>query len=163
VSLVTKPLRRDAVAGLMARECDAYTSDYADLTQAQQQAGPDFVVLPDVITREPLSPAVRWEDDQWLVLVRSVLAVLVDAEQRGLKQAEAANAGKVQSAFLADTAGFARAMGINPLWAVRAVQAVGNYGELFERNLGAGSVLKLDRGANKLWTDGGRMWAPPLQ
>jgi general L-amino acid transport system substrate-binding protein len=163
VSLVTKQTRQDAVAALMARDCDAYTSDYADLVQAAQAAGANFEVLPDVITREPLSPAVRWGDDQWLVLVRGVEAVLVDAEQRGLKQAQAGNAGKVQSAFLTDTAGFARALGIHPLWAQRAVQAVGNYGEMFERNLGAGSALKLDRGPNKLWTDGGRMWAPPLQ
>ncbi len=163
VSLVTKKQRRAAVAALMAGECSAYTSDYADLAQAEQEAGADFAVLPEVITREPLAPAVRWEDDQWLVLVRGVLAALIDAEQRGLTQAQAGNAGKVQSAFRTDTAGFARALGINALWAERSVQAVGNYGEMFERNLGAGSALKLDRGLNKLWTDGGRMWAPPLQ
>jgi general L-amino acid transport system substrate-binding protein len=162
VTLVPKRLRSDAVAALVARECDAYTSDHADLVQAQQEAGAGVTLLPDIITREPLAPAVRWDDGQWLVLVRAALAVLVDAEQRGIKQAEAGNAGKAQSALLADTAGSARALGLDRRWAIRIVQAVGNYGEMFDRDLGAGSALKLDRGPNRLWTEGGMMWAPPL-
>jgi len=163
VTLVRKGLRQDAVQALVTGACDAYTSDYADLRQAQGEAGKDFIVRGDDITREPLSPVVRWDDGQWIVIVRGVHAALINAEARGLTQALAGGAGPVRQAFLADTAGFGRALGIDTAWALNSIQAVGNYGEIFDHDLGAGSDLKLDRGRNRLWTDGGMIWAPPLQ
>jgi general L-amino acid transport system substrate-binding protein len=163
IILVHQKLRADAVRALIDGTCDAYTSDFADIVQARAEAGSAFDVLPDDITREPLGPAVRWNDDQWLVLVRAVLAALIDAEARGLTQKLATDGGAITDAMSRATAGFASALRIDPRWALRAVAAAGNYGEMFDRDVGAGSELKLDRGRNRLWKNGGLMWAPPLQ
>lgn len=127
----------------------------------------NYVMLPETISKEPLSPVVRDGDERWFKLVRWVVQVLIAAEEKGLT---AARLGTVrgdadgETALLAglgpDHAGY---FGIPPGWARRAVEQVGNYGEIFERHLGARSPLRAERGQNDLWTRGGLMYAPPIR
>ena len=122
-------------------------------------------ILPERISREPLAPAVRSGDDDWLILVRWVLFALIAAEEAGITQAKA-QAGMSDATVrrvLEVDADIGKALGTSPDWALRAVQSVGNYGEMFERNLGSASPLKLERGLNSLWNRGGLMYAPPLR
>jgi general L-amino acid transport system substrate-binding protein len=108
---------------------------------------------------------VQQGDDDWLTLVRWVLFTLVGAEEAGITRD---NVGSrmddpaVRQVLGADAA-LSKALGTDPRWAVRAVQSVGNYGEMFERNLGTGSPLGIERGLNRLWTQGGLMYAPPVR
>jgi general L-amino acid transport system substrate-binding protein len=127
-----------------------------------------YVIRPESFAQSPLGPAVRWDDGQWVALVRAVYAALIDAEARGLTQADARLLIKGQPdpahpTYLDETAAVGRTFGISPLWAALAVSSVGNYGEIFARDLGAGSPLKLDRGPNRPWTQGGLLYAPPFQ
>jgi general L-amino acid transport system substrate-binding protein len=128
----------------------------------------DYVIRPEEIAKQPFSPAVRWDDPAWTALVRAVYAALIDADERGLTQAKAktispASTDPIAVAYLNETAPIGRALSLAPDWAARAVAAAGNYGEIFNRNLGAGSPLKLDSGPNKPWTEGGLLYAPPFQ
>lgn len=167
-----EPLVVDSAAGVadafFAGRCRAYTSDLSQLAGARLQApgGPQaFVLLPEMISKEPLGPAVRRGDDDWLTLVRWVLFTLIAAEENGVTQAnvrERARDPAVQRA-LGALGEHGKALGVDPDWALRLVQSVGNYGEIFERNLGRTSPLALDRGLNRLWTQGGLMYAPPAR
>jgi general L-amino acid transport system substrate-binding protein len=151
-------------------KCKAYTSDRSTLAAMRSRApgGPErYDILPEIISREPLAPVVRRGDEQWATIVRWVLNVLVIAEDRGFTAAnvrrtvESSTNPNVQR-FVAEGKSVARALGLPEDWYLRAVEAGGNYGEIFERNLGAGSPLKIERGQNRLWTDGGLLYAPPL-
>jgi general L-amino acid transport system substrate-binding protein len=127
-----------------------------------------YVIRPESFSQSPLGPAVRWDDGQWVALVRAVYAALIDAEQRGLTQDAARQLIKGQSVpahptYLDETGAVGRTFGISPLWAALAISSVGNYGQIFDRDLGAGSPLKLDRGVNRPWTAGGLLYAPPFQ
>ncbi len=127
-----------------------------------------FEILSERISKEPLGPVVRRGDDDWFTLVRWVLFALIAAEEAGITQDNIAMlVGKTNDPVLrrafGTNGGFGKALGVRDDWAVRAVKAVGNYGEMFERNVGRGSKLKLDRGLNRLWTEGGLMYAPPLR
>src|SRR5207253_2361070 len=108
---------------------------------------------------------VRDGDDDWVTLVRWVLFVLVAAEEGGVTQANVRE--RIKDSALVRTLGsadeFSTALGVTRGWAVRVIESVGNYGEMFERNLGSGSPLKLDRSHNRLWTQGGLMYAPPMR
>jgi general L-amino acid transport system substrate-binding protein len=111
---------------------------------------------------------VRRGDDDWFTLIRWVLFALIAAEEAGITQENiAANLKQTHDPVLRRAfgieGGFGKALGVGDDWAVRAVKAVGNYGEMFEKNVGRGSKLKLDRGLNRLWTEGGLMYAPPLR
>jgi general L-amino acid transport system substrate-binding protein len=128
--------------------------------------GPQSVqILPERIAKEPLSPAVRGGDQSWLTLVRWVLFALVAAEELGVTrdnlQSRLSEAAIRRA--LADGDESDRSLGVERGWRVRAVQSVGNYGEMFDRNLGPRTSLKLDRGLNRLWTQGGLMYAPPFR
>lgn len=171
--LTIKPLVFDssalAVAALADGRCNAYTSDVATLAAVRASApgGRSFRMLPEQISKQPLGPAVRNGDDGWFTLVRWVLFALIAADERDLTQANAAalhdsTDPAVQRMLRADS-DMSRLLGIAPEWSLRAVQSVGNYGEMFERNLGRGSPLGLDRGLNQPWNRGGIMYAPPLQ
>jgi general L-amino acid transport system substrate-binding protein len=152
-----------------AGRCQAYTSDASTLAAIRIQApgGPDGLrILPDRISKEPLGPVVNRGDEQWATLVKWVLLALVEAEERGITRA---NVRKVLETT-ADPAvqdflggGYAKALGIGPGWVVRVVETAGNYGEMFERNLGGGSPLKIERGLNRLWNQGGLMYSPPFR
>ena len=146
-----------------AGRCKAYTSDVSQLAAARLRApnGQAFRILPEHISKEPLAPVVRRGDEDWLTLVRWVLFALVAAEERDITQQNARDRGA--SRALISDAEISKALGTDPGWALRAVQSVGNYGEVFERNLGKQSPLKLERGLNRLWKDGGLMYAPPLR
>lgn len=169
-----KPLVIDSaievVDAFFAGRCVAYTSDASQLAAVRLRAsgGRTFRILPDRISKEPLAPVVRSSDTAWLTLVRWVLFALIAAEENGITRdnaralGESARAAGVRRALGAD-AELGKALGTDPDWALRAVQSVGNYGEMFERNLGGQSWLKLERGLNRLWTQGGLMYAPPMR
>jgi general L-amino acid transport system substrate-binding protein len=150
--------------------CDVLMDDVSALHEMLLRV-PDpaaYVIRPEQFSQSPLGPAVRWDDGQWVALVRAVYAALIDAEQRGLTQDQARLLinGKPDPAhptYLDETGAVGRSFGISPLWAALAVSAEGNYGQMFARDLGSGSPLKLDRGVNKPWTEGGLLYAPPFQ
>jgi general L-amino acid transport system substrate-binding protein len=154
-----------------AGRCGAYTSDSSQLAAVRLSApggSRNFVILPPRISREPIGPVVRRGDDEWYTVVRWVLFALIAAEEAGVtaKNAAELRVSSVHPALrraLGGGGGFGREMGVDDDWALRAVMSVGNYGELFERNLGPRSALGLERGLNRLWTDGGLLYAPPLR
>ena len=150
--------------------CDAYTTDRSGLaaTRAARAPNPgDYVILPEVISKEPLAPAVRQGDDQWNDIVRWTIYALFEAEEKGITSKNADEMAKSDDPtvkrLLGATPGMGKALGLDEKWALNAVKAVGNYGEIFERNVGEDSPLKLDRGPNNLWTHGGLMYAMPIR
>ena len=154
-----------------AGRCKAYMSDASQLAAARLRApgGPQaFVILPDRISKQPFAPVMRRGDDDWVTLVRWVLFALIAAEENGITRdnvramRESARNPAMRRA-LGESTEFGRALATDPDWALRAVQSVGNYGEMFERNLGIHSPLNLERGLNRPWTQGGLMYAPPVR
>jgi general L-amino acid transport system substrate-binding protein len=123
------------------------------------------VILPERIAKEPLGPVVRATDDAWLTLVHWVLLSLIAAEEYGVTQGNVKERMRDPAIAKALEPGtdVSTALGVEPGWVERAVLSVGNYGEIFERNLGARSPLGLERGVNRLWTQGGLMYAPPVR
>jgi general L-amino acid transport system substrate-binding protein len=125
------------------------------------------VILPQQISKEPLGPVVKRGDDEWFTLVRWVLFGLIEAEERGYTQANVraylARADPDTQRTVRISASFGRALGVGPDWALHVLEAVGNYGEMFDRNLGVNGPLKLERGLNRLWTQGGLMYSPPFR
>ncbi len=161
----------DVSSAFFAGRCRAYTSDASQLAAVRLRApgGPEaFDILSERISKEPLGPVVRRGGDDWFTLVRWVLYALIAAEEAGITRDNVAVVLRethdpiLRRAFGID-GGFGKALGVRDNWASLAVKAAGNYGEIFENNLGRGSVLKIDRGLNRLWTKGGLMYAPPLR
>lgn len=150
-------------------KCDVLTSDVSQLYALRLRLSqPDsHIILPDVISKEPLGPAVRQGDDQWFNTVKWMLYALINAEEMGVKAAtvdDALKSAKPDVRRLAGVEGtFGRQLGLSADWALRAIRQVGNYGEIYERNVGAGSKLGIPRGLNGLWTDGGIQYAPPIR
>jgi general L-amino acid transport system substrate-binding protein len=150
-------------------ECDAVTSDQSQLHALRSRlADPSTArVLPEFISKEPLAPAVPASDPHWLLFARLVLAVLVNAEEIGIDSGNVAKiasvARSVEVRGLLDLDGrFVAHLGLQPGWAQRMLQSVGNYGEMFERNLGASGTLQLERGQNAPWNRGGLLYAPRI-
>jgi general L-amino acid transport system substrate-binding protein len=161
----------EAMAAFSAGNCQAYTSDRGQLASARATApgGPGaYVILPGDIAKEPLGPAVLRGDEEWFTLVKWVLFALVAAEEYGITR-ENVQVKRQQKTdpmlqdFFAVSDRYSKALGVKPDWVAKTVESVGNYGEIFERNLGARSALKLERGFNRLWTRGGLMYAPPFR
>jgi general L-amino acid transport system substrate-binding protein len=162
----------EVAAAFFAGRCAAYSSDASQLAAARTTApgGPDrYVILPERISKEPLAPVVWGGDPEWATVVRWVLFVLVLAEEEGITRTNLESrlaAGAGQLAWLSqqeeDGGLLAQSLGLDPGWGARAVKAVGNYGEVYARNLGAESPLRIDRGLNRLWTEGGLLYAPPV-
>jgi general L-amino acid transport system substrate-binding protein len=157
-------------AAFFAGRCDVLTSDGSQLASIRaSRAGNanDFKILPEIISKEPLSPGVRANDPEWYQIVFWTTQALVEAEERGITQANVNDMKKsddpVVKRLLGVTPGLGKALGLDEEWAARAIAQVGNYGEIFERNVGQGSSLKLDRGVNALWTKGGLQYAWPLR
>ena len=150
-------------------KCDVLTSDVSQLYAERLKLGsPDnHIILPEVISKEPLGPAVRQGDDQWFNLVKWTLYALINAEELGVKSAtvdDALNSANPDIRRLVGNDGeFGQQLGLEKDWAARAVRAVGNYGEIYERNVGTGSRLSIPRGLNALWTQGGIQYAPPVR
>ena len=171
VKLLVIDSESDTVKAFYAGRCAALTADTSLLAIARLRAPggvQSHVILPERISREPLGPAVRRGDEDWFTLVRWVLHALVAAEAAGLTRDNIAARFKdsrdpVVQRLSGSDPRFGKALGARPDWMVQAVRAVGNYGEMYERNLGEGSALKLERGQNNLWTKGGLMYAPPLR
>lgn len=160
----------EATAAFAAGRCDALTSDAtALLGERRKLANPEgFTILPDVISKEPLGPTVRRGDDQWFDVARWTLFALINAEELGVTQANvdemAATSKNPDVRRLLGVEGeFGKGLGLAPDWAKAAIKAVGNYGEIYERTLGSGSALKLSRGPNALWSQGGLIYAPPVR
>ncbi len=160
----------EAEQAFFADRCDAYTTDASGLasTRAAKAGNPDdYAILPEIISKEPLAPAVRHGDDAFYDIVKWTIYALIEAEERGVTQANVLDLKASQDPnimrLLGTTPGMGEALGLDPEWALRAIKAVGNYGEIFERNVGTGSPLKLERGLNALWTDGGLIYAPPIR
>jgi general L-amino acid transport system substrate-binding protein len=151
------------------RKCDVMTSDVSQLyAERLKLATPDgHIILPEVISKEPLGPAVRQGDDQWFNLVKWTLYSLINAEELGIKSATLDDAVKSQNPDIRRLVGtegeFGEQLGLTKDWAARAVRVVGNYGEIYERNLGTQSRLSIPRGLNALWTQGGIQYAPPVR
>ena len=160
----------DLVKAFDESKCDTYTADLSQLYAVRLKlANPDdSIVLPDVISKEPLGPAVRQGDEQWFNIVRWTLFALIDAEEIDVTAA-AVDDLKAQSKkpsvrrLLGLEGTFGADMGLDADWATRAIKASGNYGEIFERNLGKGSPLAIERGINALWNAGGLLYAPPVR
>jgi general L-amino acid transport system substrate-binding protein len=154
--------RAEARAAYAEASCDAYTADRSALAaeRAALPAPDEHVILKDVISKEPLGPVVRDSDPQWTALIRWTLFALIDAEEQELDAAAMAGAGA--DAAKAMGAPAVKALGLADDWLVKVLAAVGNYGEVFERNLGAETPMQLSRGVNALWTQGGILYAPPM-
>ncbi|MBR1120270.1 amino acid ABC transporter substrate-binding protein [Bradyrhizobium lablabi] len=151
------------------RKCDVLTSDVSQLyAERLKLAAPDsHIILSEVISKEPLGPAVRQGDDQWFNLIKWTLYALINAEELGVKSAtvdEAVKSANPDVRRLVGSEGeFGPQLGLDKDWAARAVRAVGNYGEIYERNVGTQSRLSIPRGLNALWTQGGIQYAPPVR
>jgi len=150
--------------------CDAYTTDRSGLaaTRAGKAPNPDdYVILPEVISKEPLAPAVRHGDDEWFEIVKWSVYAMIDAEEKGI------NSANVDAMLKSDDPEIQRMLGVSPgmgkalhldeKWLYNIVKQVGNYGESFERNVGKNSPLKLARGLNALWNDGGILYGMPVR
>ncbi|TDR92970.1 amino acid ABC transporter substrate-binding protein [Enterovirga rhinocerotis] len=153
-----------------AGRCDVYLSDASTLSASRaSRAGKveDFAILPERITKSPLSPVVRADDAQWFAVARWTLNLLIEAEELGVTSAnvEAQKQSKNPSVqrLLGVSPGIGKAFGLDESWGARVIASVGNYGEIFDRNLGPATKLGLERGQNALWNKGGLLYSPPFQ
>jgi general L-amino acid transport system substrate-binding protein len=160
----------EAIAqALGAGRCRAYTADLSDLgaIRSKLPAPTGFRILPELISKEPLAPLVRSDDQQWFGIVRWTIFALIAAEEMGVTSRNVDQMRASQNLDIRRLLGVApgngQTLGLNESWAADAIKAVGNYGEIFERNLGSSSPIRLDRGLNRLAKDGGLMYAPPLR
>ncbi|MCC7348333.1 MAG: amino acid ABC transporter substrate-binding protein [Variibacter sp.] len=159
----------EAVKAYDSGRCDAYTTDASGLYAARLKlTKPDeHVVLPEIISQEPLGPAVRHGDDQWFDIARWAFFAMVNAEELGITKANVEEMRKSDNPdvkrLLGTEGNFGEQFGLNKDWAYWIIRHVGNYGESFERNVGQGSPLKIARGLNALWTKGGLQYAPPVR
>ncbi len=149
--------------------CDCLTSDISQLA-GQRAVAPnpnDYEVLPQIISKEPLAPAVRHGDDQWFDIVNFVVMALINAEEFEITSAnidEKFNSDNPEiKRFLGVIPGMGETLGLSDKWAYNIIKQVGNYGEIFERNVGKNTSLGIERGLNALWTEGGLMYAPPFR
>ena len=153
----------------MAGRCDAYTSDISGLASDRSRIKntETLVILPEVISKEPLGPVVRHGDDEWFDVVKWSVYAMIAAEEMGITSKNVDTKKKSNNPdvrrFLGVTPGNGTALGLSENWAYNIVKQIGNYGEIFERNVGLNTPLKLKRGMNALWTRGGLMYAPPLK
>jgi general L-amino acid transport system substrate-binding protein len=154
-----------------AGRCQAYTTDASGLASIRNKIlskPTDHVILPELISKEPLGPSVRRGDDEFFAIVKWTVFALIEAEEYGITQAnvdqlKADSKDPAVQRILGTSEDTGKLLGLDKDWAYRAIKAVGNYGEVFERNVGPNSVLKLPRGANNLWSKGGLMYAPPIR
>lgn len=159
----------EVLAAYDAGRCDAYTTDASGLyaERLKLKNPDDHIILPEIISKEPLGPAVNQGDQQWGDLVRWTMFALLNAEELGVTSKNVDQMLKSQNPevrrLLGVEGAFGESMGLSKDWVVKIVKAVGNYGEVFERNVGQGSPLKIKRGQNALWNKGGLQYAPPVR
>jgi general L-amino acid transport system substrate-binding protein len=166
---VTFATANEAIKAYDAGRCDSYTTDASGLyAERLRLANPDdHIILPEIISKEPLGPVVRHGDDQWFDIVKWVLFAQINAEELGITQANVDEMVKSTNPdikrFVGTEGNYGEQLGLTKDWAVHIIKLVGNYGEMFDRNVGSGSPLKIDRGLNKLWNKGGVQYAPPIR
>jgi general L-amino acid transport system substrate-binding protein len=167
---VTIEKYEEVTGAFIAGRCDAITSDASQLAAIRANDTPnpaDYVILPELISKEPLGPSVRQGDDQWFNVVKWSLFAMLEAEERGVTSANVDEMLKSQDPniqrLLGVTGDLGKGMGLDNKWAYNIVKQVGNYGESYDRTVGMGSKLQLPRGLNALWTDGGLMYSPPVR
>jgi general L-amino acid transport system substrate-binding protein len=152
-----------------AGRCDVLTSDASQLagTRAISPNPKDYIILPEIISKEPLAPCVRHGDDQWRDIVDFSVLAMIQAEEYGITSQNVDEMLKSTDPgiqrFLGVVEGNGKALGLDEKWAYNIVKQVGNYGEVFERNVGVNTTLGLERGLNALWTKGGLMYSPPFK
>jgi general L-amino acid transport system substrate-binding protein len=152
-----------------AGRCDCITSDASQLAGIRAVAPnpDDYIILPEIISKEPLAPVVRHGDDQWYDIVNFSVFAMITAEELGITSKNVDEMLKSENPeirrFLGVTPGNGEALGLDEKWAYNIVKQVGNYGEVFERNVGMNTPLRLERGLNALWMKGGLMYAPPFK
>lgn len=158
-----------AEAELSARRCDAFTADVSELgsLRSGMRNPGDFRILSEQISREPLAQLVRDTDVDLFDVLRWTIFAMIDAESLGVTSANVAEMAKSGNPdvrrLLGVTPGNGKALGLDEAWGYNVIRSVGNYGEVYERNVGMGSPIKLPRGVNALWSAGGLMFAPPLR
>ena len=163
--------KQDEVVGAyVSGRCDVLTTDRSQLASVRATQTPkpeDHMLLPEVISKEPLGPMVRHGDDQWMDLVRWSLFAMIEGEEYGITSKNVDDQLKSNDPnvkrILGVTPGMGKALGVDEKWAYNIIKQVGNYGESFERNVGKGSALKLDRGPNEQWSKGGLLYAWPIR
>jgi general L-amino acid transport system substrate-binding protein len=166
---VTFATSTEAVKAYDAGRCDAYTTDASGLAGERLRLANtnDHIVLPEIISKEPLGPVVRHGDDQWFDIVKWTHFAMVTAEELGVTKANVDEQMKSDNPdvkrLLGSEGNQGEALGLTADWAVRIIKHVGNYGESYERNVGQGSQLKITRGLNALWSKGGLQFAPPIR
>lgn len=161
----------EANAAYDAGRCDAYTTDQSGLyaVRLQMSAPDDHVVLPEIISKEPLGPAVRQGDDQWFDIVKWTYFALLNAEEAGVTQANVEEMKNSPNPDIKRLLGveaetkIGTDLGLDNAWVANIIKATGNYGEIFERNVGKDSQLKIARGVNALWTKGGLQYGMPIR
>jgi general L-amino acid transport system substrate-binding protein len=169
LKVVSFPTGEESVKAYEAGRCDSFTTDLSGLYAERLKMATvgDHVILPEVISKEPLAPAVRHGDDQWYDIVKWVHFALLSAEELGVTKAnvdEQLKSTNPDVRRLLGTEGkHGEALGLTNDWALRVIKHVGNYGEGYERNVGKGSRLQIERGLNNLWSKGGLQYAPPIR
>jgi len=156
---------------MLSGRCDAASSDSSNLASIRGAGVPnpdDFVILPDRISKEPLGPMVRRADDQWYDIVRWSMMAMIEAEEQGVNSQNADkmltdSANPTVQRLLGKSGDFGKQMGLDNAWALNIIKQVGNYAESYDRNVGPGSSLKLERGINALWSQGGLMYPIPFR
>jgi general L-amino acid transport system substrate-binding protein len=166
---VTFATADEAIKAYDAGRCDSYTTDASGLAGERLRLANlnDHIVLPEIISKEPLGPVVRHGDDQWFDIVKWTHFAMITAEELGVSKANVDDQLKSESPDIKRLLGtegkHGEGLGLTNDWAYRIIKHVGNYGESFERNVGLGSQLKISRGINALWTKGGLQYAPPIR
>jgi general L-amino acid transport system substrate-binding protein len=159
----------DAVNAYDSGRCNVFTADVSSLYAIRLRLGKpdDHVILPDVISKEPLGPAVRQGDMQWFNIVKWVNFAMINAEELGVSSQNVDDAMKSEKPdvrrLIGNEGAYGEQLGLTKDWVARIVKHVGNYGEVFERNVGVGSQLGVPRGINQLWSVGGIQYAPPIR
>ena len=159
----------ETVKAYESGRCDAFTTDVSQLYAEKLKLANanDHVILPEIVSKEPLAPVVRHGDDQWFDIVKWVHYAMINAEELGVSQKTIDDALKSplpEIRRLVGTEGaYGEQLGLTKDWVVRIIKHVGNYGESFDRNMGPGSKLGISRGINRLWTKGGIQYAPPIR
>jgi len=174
-NLAIKPVvfeKLDAVEGAyFSGRCLAYTTDASGLAAVRNKVAPkpeEHLILPELISKEPLGPLVRRGDDEWAAIVKWTIYGLLEAEENGITQAnvdelKSSSKDPVVGRILGSTEDTGKLLGLDREWMLHAVKATGNYGEIFERNVGMKSALQLPRGLNNLWNNDGIQYAPPIR
>ncbi len=168
-TLIVTDGRADGERRFFARECDVYSADISMLGAIRADAlrPTDYSILSEMISEEPLAPLVRQGDDRFFLIVRWTIFAMIKAEALGVtsKNVDALRgSGDSDVARLLGTIpGNGEALGLPETWAYRIIKTIGNYGEMYDRNLGPDSAVRLDRGRNRPWTEGGLLYAPPLR